>query len=378
MSSQKTTAAPYSIWLNNRFWLLLFSVVISIIGLAAVWTLVPAGDLRLIRLQQTYGFIGIIFLYVAVLATPLTKLYNNLPYRQQYLHLRRAIGVSAFYFAVLHGSIAFFGQLGGVQGVAFLTGRYQLALGLGLIGLLVLTAMAITSFDRAIDRMGFKNWKKLHRLVYLASIAILLHVVMLGTHFAYGSSAIARITLVAVLALLFLEAIRLDKALRERFTVLRHVGLASMVVLHIVFLGAGYMLGQSNTVDLGSIRTHNEHGSGQSSDEAYIAFTSSPKINGSTVKASKDTITFDALIAGGGTVDFNFSPALTDITAASCFVVNQETYAYFSGLSKVVNGTVQCLPIGDKDPPGPGQYTLYLKVERPSSSSTNLFNLEIE
>jgi sulfoxide reductase heme-binding subunit YedZ len=46
--------------------------------------------------------------------------------------------------------------------------------GLGLVGLLILTALAATSTRWAMRRLG-KNWKRLHRLVYAAGIVLLLH-----------------------------------------------------------------------------------------------------------------------------------------------------------------------------------------------------------
>ncbi len=45
--------------------------------------------------------------------------------------------------------------------------------------------MAATSLDYAVDKLGFKNWKLLHRLVYGASAAVLVHVILIGTHFEH-------------------------------------------------------------------------------------------------------------------------------------------------------------------------------------------------
>ena len=44
----------------------------------------------------------------------------------------------------------------------------------GLAAFLILTALALTSHRPAMKRMG-RNWKRLHRLVYLAGILVVLH-----------------------------------------------------------------------------------------------------------------------------------------------------------------------------------------------------------
>jgi methionine sulfoxide reductase heme-binding subunit len=45
----------------------------------------------------------------------------------------------------------------------------------GFAAFLVLTALALTSFNRAIKTMGAKNWLRLHRLVYLVAGLAILH-----------------------------------------------------------------------------------------------------------------------------------------------------------------------------------------------------------
>jgi sulfoxide reductase heme-binding subunit YedZ len=47
-------------------------------------------------------------------------------------------------------------------------------LALGVVGLLILAAMAATSSKWAMKRMG-KGWKRLHRLVYAAGIIVIAH-----------------------------------------------------------------------------------------------------------------------------------------------------------------------------------------------------------
>jgi DMSO/TMAO reductase YedYZ heme-binding membrane subunit len=51
---------------------------------------------------------------------------------------------------------------------------------LGLLGLFILTVLAITSNRWAMRRLG-KHWKRLHRLVYLAGMAVVFHALLATT-----------------------------------------------------------------------------------------------------------------------------------------------------------------------------------------------------
>lgn len=200
---------------NSRFWILISGIVLSILIAGLVQLFIPPGTLQVIRIEQIYSFASIIFLYMALLASPLTKVFPNLSFKEPYLHARRAIGVLAFYYAFLHACISFFGQLGGFPGIKYYNDRYGLALILGMFALAILFVMAVTSLDWAVDKLGFKNWKLLHRLVYLAGLAILLHIVLIGPHYA-NLNPVSILTWLAVAGLLLLEAVRFYRATKNQ------------------------------------------------------------------------------------------------------------------------------------------------------------------
>lgn len=173
--------------------------------------------LQIIRLTQLYALTAITYLYLTLLASPLIRVFPKLPHAGMYIHARRALGLSVFYFATLHASFAFFGQLGGFAGLPFLNEKYLLAITLSSTALFILFIMAIISWDGAIQRLGFKKWKFIHRFVYLAGFLILIHALMLGTHFANLSGVIPQILFLGVSLLLFLEALRVDASLQKKF-----------------------------------------------------------------------------------------------------------------------------------------------------------------
>lgn len=376
--AKKSASEPYRLRTNNRFWVLCLSGTLAGLVLMWVFALVPAGELRIIRTQQAFGFFSIIYLYLAVLATPLSKAFPKLPFIDEYLHVRRGLGVSAFFFGLLHSAVTFFGQLGGPSGLAFLSGEYRLALILGAAGLGVLAAMALTSFDKVIDRMGFPRWKRLHQLVYFAGIAILVHVFMLGTHYAYGGSSVARLTLLLMLILLVLELLRIQQKLNKKFPVLARYESAGALVLCGIFLSLGFILGQQNA-KLPNLAVHGDtHSSGTSEHgDQYTGFDPVQEVNGQTLRISQKQISREALINGSQIVQFTASPEFKNLTASSCFLVNQQNFTYIQGFTKNFPDRIDCLPIGDVNPPQAGPYTLYLRTTTGIESTTTPFSLEI-
>lgn len=200
-----------------RYFVLVSSIILS--GLVYVFASLNYSDnLTTIRLTQIYALLAILYLYLAVIASPLFSVFPNLSFRPTYILARRALGVSAFWFAFLHANIAFFLQLQGFQGLGFLSSKYLIALGLSFFALIVLLAMTLTSFDKIIAKLGNKRWKMIHRTVYLAGIAVLIHALMLGTHYSNLYEFIPQITIALVTILLLLEGYRLDKYLTLKFT----------------------------------------------------------------------------------------------------------------------------------------------------------------
>ncbi len=226
---------------NIRFYILVFSVVLSFTLNVIIVTTIPDGQLQTIRLNQIYGLVSVTYLYFALLAGPFVYMFPDFSWGKQYLKARRALGVSSFYFAALHGVIAFFGQLGGFTGISFLTTNYVLALSSSFIALIILFFQAITSFDAVIKKMTFPRWKILQRFVYVAGILVLIHMLLLGTHYQEISSLIPMITFVALAFLFFLEALRVDAFLQKKFSLNPQFNYASMILVSVIVLG-GYFV----------------------------------------------------------------------------------------------------------------------------------------
>ena len=119
------------------------------------------------------GFWALTFLALSLTPTPMKDFLGiSWPIR-----LRRMLGLFAFAYAVLH----FAWYLGIDQFFAFgeiwndVVKRKFITF--GFIALLLLVPLAATSTRQAVSRLGYRRWKRLHRLVYLAAILGVFHFV---------------------------------------------------------------------------------------------------------------------------------------------------------------------------------------------------------
>ena len=88
--------------------------------------------------------------------------------------LARPLGLYAFGYAFLHFGV-FIGLDFGFNGPLLLQElREKPFIIIGLSALIILNALAVTSFRWWMRKLG-KNWKRLHRLVYLAGLLVVVH-----------------------------------------------------------------------------------------------------------------------------------------------------------------------------------------------------------
>ena len=116
------------------------------------------------------GIWACVFVAAALSVTPLMKI-KRFNWLARY---RRFVGLSAFFYSMLHLVI----YLLLFAGLSWRWIRSDLVekpyIYAGVFALLVLLALAITSTKKMMKLLG-RNWKRLHRLIYLATIAIVLH-----------------------------------------------------------------------------------------------------------------------------------------------------------------------------------------------------------
>lgn len=138
------------------------------------------------------GWLAAAALVLALSATPLGRLGARIATgerRRAFVvlvpKLRRALGITSACLAIVHAVVAATTWL-----------RPQLALiwewahlRAGLVALVILVLMLLTSFPPIVRALRVRWWKELHRLGYLAAVLVLLH--LLGSAFAARGIVIA-------------------------------------------------------------------------------------------------------------------------------------------------------------------------------------------
>jgi sulfoxide reductase heme-binding subunit YedZ len=124
-------------------------------------------------LEQSLGLWALRFLVATLTVTPLRQLLGiNL------LRYRRAIGLLAFYYALLHLTTYLVLDQGLDFTLIFADIVKRPYITIGMATFVVLIPLAVTSNNASIRRLGGQAWAKLHRLVYLAAIGAALHFIL--------------------------------------------------------------------------------------------------------------------------------------------------------------------------------------------------------
>ena len=138
----------------------------ALIALRTLGLLAPGlGANPVEALLEYFGEWGLRFLLIALAVTPLRRL-SGYAWTGQF---RRMLGLFAFFYVLMHFSVYLVldQQLAGGPILEDILERPFITL--GVIGLLLLTALAATSTNAARRRLG-RNWNRLHKSVYAVGV----------------------------------------------------------------------------------------------------------------------------------------------------------------------------------------------------------------
>lgn len=125
-------------------------------------------------LERMLGLWALRFLIVGLAISPLRQLGGpNL------IRYRRAIGLLAFYYACLHLSVYMLLDQGLDWRAIWADIVKRPFITVGMLAFTLLVPLAVTSNNAMIKRLGAAAWSRIHRLVYIAAAAAVLHFVML-------------------------------------------------------------------------------------------------------------------------------------------------------------------------------------------------------
>ncbi len=123
-------------------------------------------------ITHTTGFWTLYFLLISLAITPIRRLSSHVAWL---IRFRRMLGLFAFFYGTLHlftyvwlfSNFDVHAMVHDIAKRPFIT--------MGMLGWACLLALAATSTAWAIRKMGGKRWLMLHRLVYVAAVAGVIH-----------------------------------------------------------------------------------------------------------------------------------------------------------------------------------------------------------
>ena len=165
--------------LSNRFiiWLLL-----SIPGVIVLWEF-AADEISYKGVIQETGELGVRFLIVSLVITPLAMMFPSAWLTKWLVSNRRYIGLATFGYVFLHALFFLHDQrVRGVNEQEF----FSFGIWTAWLAFVFFLLLAVTSNDFAMKELG-RDWKTVQRFVYLAAVLTLLHWVYVDvTHEQWG------------------------------------------------------------------------------------------------------------------------------------------------------------------------------------------------
>jgi|SRR5262252_9502487 sulfoxide reductase heme-binding subunit YedZ len=171
-----TMRASWKIWRDRRGRLSplrIAALVLLLLPLAKA--LLEAGDIAhgarpINELIHRAGFWALVLLGVTLAVTPFRRIfrYGNL------IDIRRMLGVATFCYIAAHLALFFADQSYSIGKVVHeITHRVYLII--GATAWLGLAALAATSTDGMVRRLGGLRWRRLHQIVYVIALLALIH-----------------------------------------------------------------------------------------------------------------------------------------------------------------------------------------------------------
>lgn len=120
---------------------------------------------------RTTGMLTLLFLLTTLAVTPLRKITGL----NWLVKFRRMLGLFAFFYGFLHlMTYLVFDRYFNLKSVpGDVASRPFIAIGMAAFFLMV--PLAITSTNKMVKRLGGKRWRRVHKLIYVAGIAGVIH-----------------------------------------------------------------------------------------------------------------------------------------------------------------------------------------------------------
>jgi sulfoxide reductase heme-binding subunit YedZ len=165
------------LWRDNRgrlsvLRIIALALLLMPIGLAftAPYTSEEFAARPLNDLIHRAGYWALMFVIISLAITPLRRIARF----GALVDVRRMIGVGAFCYAALHILLFIANEKFNLLKVGSEI-ALRVYLTIGFVALIGLTALAVTSTDTMVRRLGGRRWQRLHQLIYVIVLLALIH-----------------------------------------------------------------------------------------------------------------------------------------------------------------------------------------------------------
>ena len=208
MTGQKTVEGRSRGSKRRRAWLKAAVAALALLPLASlVFRLLAErlGANPIAEVMNRLGFWTLFLLLTTLACTPIKIVSGwNGP-----LALRRMLGLFTFAYACLHLCVYLILDQGFEWSPIWEDIAKRKFITIGFLGFMLMVPLAVTSTNRMVKRLGFPRWKRLHRLVYVAAVAGIVH-------FSWRVKADLLVPMIFAGVLALLLGIRVVAWLRDR------------------------------------------------------------------------------------------------------------------------------------------------------------------
>lgn len=162
-------------WKKNRVWIFTelpaAVMVIMLVVHPAFWKL----------LTPYTGYAAVGFLIGVLSLNPLKSIFPSVVLLKRLNLYRQEFGVACFIYALIH--ILCFAIKRGSLSAMIPYMLHPALIPVVFIAIPIFVVLTVTSTKASQKKMGFLKWKRLHRKVYFAEAAVVLHMVLVGEKF---------------------------------------------------------------------------------------------------------------------------------------------------------------------------------------------------
>jgi sulfoxide reductase heme-binding subunit YedZ len=125
------------------------------------------------------GYLALSFFFITLILNPLKSFKPKWMWVIKFSRYRRELGVASFSYALVHLTCFIIKRIigGFFEGLVYFL--HPAIIPAFFIAFPIMLMLAVTSNDYSVKKLSFPKWKKLHKSVYLAELAIMVHLILM-------------------------------------------------------------------------------------------------------------------------------------------------------------------------------------------------------